>query len=57
MTIDDKYKDIIIDALNSYYTSVISMIVSKEKYEGQQLGLRQLKADISTILKEIDPTF
>lgn len=57
MTIDDKHKDIIIDALNSYYTVVISMIVSKEKYEGQQLGLRQLKADISTILKEIDPTF
>lgn len=57
MTIDDKYKEIIIDALNSYYTSVISMIVSKEKYEGHQLGLRQLKADISTILKEIDPTF
>ena len=57
MTIDDKHKDIIIDALNSYYTSVISMIVSKEKYEGNQLGLRQLKADISTILKEIDPTF
>lgn len=57
MTIDDKHKDIIIDALNSYYTNVISMIISKEKYEGQQLGLRQLKADISTILKEIDPTF
>lgn len=57
MTIDDKYKEIIIDALNSYYTTVISMIVSKEKYEDKQLGLRQLKADISTILKEIDPTF
>lgn len=57
MTIDDKYKDIIIDALNSYYTSVISMIVQKEKYEDKQLGLRQLKADISTVLKEIDPTF
>lgn len=57
MTIDDKHKDIIIDALNSYYTTVISMIVSKEKYEGQQLGLRQLKADISTVLKELDPTF
>ena len=57
MTIDDKHKDIIIDALNSYYTNVISMIVSKEKYEGQQLGLRQLKADISTVLKELDPTF
>lgn len=57
MTIDDKHKDIIIDALNSYYTSVISMIVSKEKYGDQQLGLRQLKADISTVLKELDPTF
>lgn len=57
MTIDDKYKEIIIDALNSYYTNVISMIVQKEKYEDKQLGLRQLKADISTILKEIDPTF
>lgn len=57
MTIDDKYKDIIIDALNSYYTTIISMIISKEKYGDQQLGLRQLKADISTILKEIDPTF
>ncbi len=57
MTIDDKHKDIIIDALNSYYTNVISMIVQKEKYEDKQLGLRQLKADISTILKEIDPTF
>lgn len=57
MTIDDKYKEIIIDALNSYYTSVISMIVQKEKYKDTQLGLRQLKNDIATILKEIDPTF
>ena len=57
MTIDDKYKDIIIDALNSYYTNVISMIVQKEKYQDKQLGLRQLKNDIATILKEIDPTF
>jgi hypothetical protein len=57
MTIDDKYKDIIIDALNSYYTNTISMIVSKEKYGDKHLELRQLKLDISTILKEIDPTF
>lgn len=57
MTIDDKYKDIIIDALNSYYTNVISMIVQKEKYLDKQLGLRQLKTDIATILKEIDPEF
>lgn len=57
MTIDDKYKDIIIDALNSYYTTVISMIISKEKYNDQQLGLRQLKNDIATVLREIDPTF
>lgn len=57
MTIDDKYKEIIIDALNSYYTNVISMIVQKEKYQDTQLGLRQLKNDISTILKEIDPEF
>lgn len=57
MTIDDKYKEIIIDALSSYYTNVISMIVQKEKYQDKQLGLRQLKNDIATILKEIDPEF
>ena len=54
MTIDDQYKDIIIDALNSYYSNLISMIVSKEKVGDTQHSLRQLKKSVGELLRQLE---
>ena len=47
-------KEIILGALDCYYTQIISQIVSQEKSGKTEHNLRKLKDDISQLLRRFD---